>query len=883
MIEKNSQNDFYIVSIGASAGGLEAIEQFFDNMPANSGMAFVVIQHLSPDYKSMMVEILSKHTDMPVLHVEDGALVQPNHIYLIPSKKNITLFHNKLFLTEKDLSRGFNLPIDIFFISLAKDQGQKAIAIVLSGTGSDGTRGIRAIKENDGMVIVQDPTTAKFNGMPNSAIATGLSDYILPPYSMPQELLKFIQHPYITKTPQNLSAEKDENTLFKILSLIREQLDVDFTEYKESTVIRRIERRMGINQIEKMTDYLRYLHRNSEEIRVLYKELLIGVTNFFRDPEAFEALYNNVILKIINKKPQGSSVRVWIAACSTGEEAYSIAILLAESIQKLDKRLSVKIFATDIDKRALEYASIGIYPESIAADISAERLHHFFVKKEDKSYQVSRQIRQMVIFAPHNLTKDPPFVKIDLVTCRNLFIYFQSQLQEKVLKYFHFSLKQQGFLFLGSSETIGDNVYLFSSIDSSKKIYQYKSGYHANIENLPNLKEKRPDIPAAIYTVPKYNRLRPVTPEKQLSELISEALAEEYIPACIITNENLDVLHIHGHLEAYLKFPQGQMTVNLIKILRQDISMILSTAAHNVVKHHKKLLYHLQFKVEEGVRDINLHVQPLRLEPNDEQARLLLIVFEELEQQNSADNHKSELSDISSDFHQRLVDLERELQYTRETLQATIEELETSNEELQATNEELLAANEELQSTNEELQAVNEELMTVNSEYQYKIQQVTALNDDFNNLLSSINIGILLLDKEQCVKHYTKEMAKEIYLMDSDVGRPIQHISHNLKNLNLPEHIHLVLDKQQQTQMEVENQQGQWFSLCIAPYISTDKTIEGMSMTLVDITDQRYREKHYRTEKAYQQTIAQLQQQVATLQQTITELQIDEDNHQSPK
>jgi two-component system CheB/CheR fusion protein len=857
---KNSQNDFYIVSIGASAGGLEAIEQFFDNMPANSGMAFVVIQHLSPDYKSMMVEILSKHTDMPVLHVEDGALVQPNHVYLIPRKKNITLFHNKLFLTEKDLSRGFNLPIDIFFISLAKDQGQKAIAIVLSGTGSDGTRGIRAIKENDGMVIVQDPTTAKFNGMPNSAIATGLSDYILPPHSMPEELLKFILHPDIAKTAKNISVEKDENTLFKILSLIREQLDVDFTEYKETTVIRRIERRMGINQIEKMTDYLRYLHRNSEEIRVLYKELLIGVTNFFRDPEAFEALYNNVILKIINKKTQGSSVRVWVAACSTGEEAYSIAILLAESIQKLEKRLSVKIFATDIDKKALEYASIGIYPESIAADISAERLHHFFVKKEDKSYQVSRQIRQMVIFAPHNLAKDPPFVKIDLVTCRNLFIYFQSQLQDKVLKYFHFSLKQQGFLFLGSSETIGDNVYLFSSIDSSKKIYQYKSGYHADIENLPNLKEKKVDIPAAIYTVPKYNRLRPITPEKQLSELISEALAEEYVPACIVTNENLDVLHIHGHLEAYLKFPQGQMTVNLTKILRQDISMILSTAAHNVVKHHKKLLYHLQFKVEEDVRDINLHVQPLRLEPNDEQAKLLLIVFEELEQQNSADNHKSELSDISSDFHQRLVDLERELQYTRETLQATIEELETSNEELQATNEELLAANEELQSTNEELQAVNEELMTVNSEYQYKIQQVTALNDDFNNLLYSINIGILLLDKELCVKHYTKEMAKEIYLMNSDVGRPIQHISQNLKNLNLLEHIHLVLEKQQQTEMEVENQQGQWFSLCIAPYITADKTIEGVVITLVDITDQRYREKHYRTEKAYQQTIAQLQQ-----------------------
>jgi two-component system, chemotaxis family, CheB/CheR fusion protein len=860
-------NDFYIIGIGASAGGLEALELFFNNMPAESGMAFVVVQHLSPDYKSMMVEILSKHTDMQVLHVEDGMLVQPNQVYLIPSKKNITLFHGKLYLNDKDFSRGFNLPIDIFLMSLAKDQGQKAIAVILSGTGSDGTRGIRAIKEHDGMVIVQEPESAKFDGMPNSAIATGLSDYILLPENMPTELCRFIQHPYISKPPKNLSVEQDGNTLFKILSLIREQHDIDFTDYKENTVIRRIERRMGINQIEKFTDYLRYLHRNCEELKVLYKELLIGVTNFFRDPEAFEVIEKTILPKIFeHKTANNSSVRVWVAGCSTGEEAYSIAILLAEYMQKHDIRRDVKIFATDIDKQAIELASIGLYPESIAADISPQRLHNLFVKKEDKKYQVSRQIRQMVIFAPHNLAKDPPFVKIDLVSCRNLFIYLQPRLQDKVLKYFHFSLKPYGFLFLGSSETIGDNVYLFSSVDSSKKIYQYKGGYQTTLQNLPNFKEKMLDIPAAARHDAKYERLTSIMPaEKKMSELIYEALMEEFLPACIITNENLDVLHLHGNLEAYLKFPQGQMSINLTKILRQDISMLLSTAAHNVIKHHKKLLYNLQFKVEDGNQDVNLHVQPLRLQPSEEEVKWILIVFEEIPQSLFPPG-KTEPSDISNDFNTRIIDLERELQYSRETLQATIEELETSNEELQATNEELLAANEELQSTNEELQAVNEELVTVNSEYQYKIQELTALNDDFNNLLSSVNIGMLLLDKELRVKHYTTEIAQEIYIIESDMGRPIQHISHNFQSFNLLEPIHQVLEQKQKIEIEIQNQQEQWFLLRIAPYLTGNQITEGVVITLANVTDRRLK-------LDCQQTIVELQQRIAKLQRQLFEQQ----------
>ncbi len=840
MAQKNHYNNFYVVGIGASAGGLEALEKFFDNMPPGNGMAFIVVQHLSPDYKSMMVEILSKHTEMPVIQIEDGMQVYPNHIYLIPSRKNITIFHGKLYLTEKDAHRGLSLPIDIFFLSLAQDQGDKAIAIILSGTGSDGTRGIRAIKESEGTIMVQDPDSAKFDGMPKSAISTGLCDYIIPPETMPEALLKFTQHPTLAKvfTPEKAAIEKHENTLFKVLSLIREQLNVDFTNYKENTVIRRIERRMNINQIDTIEKYLHYLQKFPLEIKVLYKELLIGVTKFFRDPESFETLAEEVVPKLFEKKSIYTPVRVWIAGCSTGEEAYSIAILLAEYIKKIELQHTVKIFATDIDKHAIEYASLGVYPESIAADVALPRLRNFFVKQEDNKYQIIRQLRQMVIFAPHNLIKDPPFVKIDLVSCRNLFIYLQPVLQDKILSLFHFSLKPQGFLLLGSSESISDNVHLFSTVDASKKIYQYKGNYLASSHQAQN--EVVPEVLPFIYNLPRQEKWGKMPSQKQFVDLIYEALSVEFIPPCIVTNENLDILHINGNLETYLKFPQGQMSINLTKILRQDISVILTTAAHNAIAHGKKLLYNLKFKVNDSYKDVNIHVRPLSLD-SPESPKLLLIIFEQL---HAHSVEKEEVSDISTDFNQRIIDLERELEYTRETLQATIEELETSNEELQATNEELLAANEELQSTNEELQAVNEELVTVNSEYQYKIQELTELNDDINNLLFSINIGTLFLDKQLCVKRYTKDIAQEINLIESDLGRPLQHLAHRLKYPQFIDDIKWVLQSGQAKEVEVENQQDKWFLLRISPYLTTYHLIEGVVITMVDITRRREEQQH---------------------------------------
>lgn len=848
--DKPFHDPLYIVGIGASAGGLEALERFFDNMPPDNGMAFVVVQHLSPDYRSMMVEILSKRTEMKVLEASEGVTVKPNHVYLIPRNKNMTIYHRQLFLSDKDQTRGLNLPIDIFFHSLAQDLGSCAVGIVLSGTGSDGTRGIRAIKELDGMVMVQDVSTAKFDGMPNSAIATGLTDYILPPETMPSELCKFIQHPYVTAAKSEVDKFTDDDTLGKILAILRTETGVDFSGYKANSVQRRIQRRMSINQLDHAKDYVRFLQRSQQEIQLLYKELLIGVTKFFRDPEAFDSLKRIVLPRILQEKSPYDAIRVWVSSCSTGEEAYSIAMLFAEYLEEQDQLLNIKIFATDIDKNAINYASSGLYPESIVADVSMERLQHFFLKKENK-YQVNARLRQMVIFARHNLLGDPPFAKMDLVSCRNLLIYMKPETQERLLTFFHFSLKHQGFLFLGNSESIGENTYLFNTLDTHHRIYQYKAGYKLP---LPSTSSKENLLPASS-SKPKDRRAElPVEQEhknaylqnyhspkmlsqKRLSEMILNTLSERYIPTCIIVNEENEVIHTLGPVEHFLKVPRGEMNFNLSRMLQAEYASVLRTAIHNVLKNNKELAYDftsLKSNTDNVEYMVKSHVFPLfapTIEP-----RLIAITFETQDKQNIADYKKI---DINSDFAQHVNDLEKELQYTRENLQAAIEELETSNEELQATNEELLAANEELQSTNEELQSVNEELVTVNSEYQYKIEELIDVNNDINNLLNGSHVGILFLDAELRIKRFTANITDELYLMDFDIGRPIQHISHNLKYDNFINEIKQVIRKQEKYEHEVESKSGHWYCVRLLPYLTTENQVQGVMITLSDISEQR--------------------------------------------
>ncbi len=849
-MSKDNKKDFYIVGIGASAGGLEALETFFSKMPADSDMAFVVVQHLSSDYKSLMVEILSKHTLMDIYQVEDGMEVHPNSIYVITPGKNMTIFHNKLYLTDKE-PYGINLPIDIFFKSLADERGERAIGIILSGTGSDGTRGIKAIKEADGTVVVQDEISAKFDGMPRSAIATGFADYILAPDKMPAELMRFIKHPsaLLGNRLSNELIISDTDSYNKILVAIRNYIGVDFTFYKRNTIIRRIERRMNINQIEKLRDYAEYVNQSSSEANKLYKEILIGVTKFFRDAESFEVLKKEVLPKIFESKNPGEPVRVWIAGCSTGEEAYSIAIIFNEYMLENKLNNEVKIFATDIDQSSIEFASIGNYSESIVADIMPERLNKFFIRKGD-TYYVHRSIREMIVFACHNLLKDPPFTRIDLISCRNVLIYFQSVLQKKVLSLFHFSLNTNGYLLLGSSESIGDLQNMFAVHDSKHKIFQYfgapKQSLNDNL-SLPNYKG-----PAQSQKTIDYRGYKSVT-NQRVFENINRELMQEFVPPCVVIDDEREVVSVMGDVNRFLKLPTNELSLNIMKMTNKDLSVILHTGLIKVAKDKKEILYK-DVVINEGGQQLKFNLLLRSYFDLQRQKTFIIILFMDVEQGKTVYEQveKYGLEDYAS---QRLRDMEQELKYTKENLQATIEELETSNEELQATNEELLSSNEELQSTNEELQSVNEELYTVNSEYQKKISELTSLNNDINNLLRCTNIGTIFLDSNLRIRKFTPAVKGEMNLIETDIGRPIHHMAHNLKYSSMLEDVVSVLNSLSSLEREVESLSGKWFLVRILPYRTMEGAAEGIVITLVDISElkkanEKIRQIYYAVDKS---------------------------------
>ncbi len=824
----------FCVGIGASAGGLEALEQFFKNMPNDSGLSFVVVQHLSPDYKSLMVELLSKHTQMMVYRAEDGMTILPNCIYLIPPKKNMTVFHGKLFLTEQDHHHGINLPIDIFLRSLAEDYSDRSIGIVLSGTGSDGTLGIRAIKGIGGMVMAQDDSSAKFDGMPKSAIATGLVDYILPAEKMPEELLKYVKHPLTSKGEERQGINGPESSLGKILALIRRTTGVDFTYYKPNTITRRLERRISINQISTYENYVSFLENSEKEINILYKELLIGVTKFFRDQESFEILKETVIPAIFKEKNNEESVRLWSVGCSTGEEAYSLAILLREQMDKTGKNHDIKIFATDLDKESIEYGSMGFYTESIIADVSAERLKKYFIKK-DKGYQVKEIIRKMVIFATHNIIKDPPFSKIDLLSCRNMLIYLKPVMQKKVLSLFHFSLNMKGFLFLGSSESLGDLSKSFTTINSKWKIYSYKESYSKEMLGniiLPTLTSGRSSPALSDIPVRKTGKNTNEIPESVYNSII-----EEFIPPSVIIDENFEIVHIYKDVNRYIKLKTGKVTYDILSLVRKELNTTVSVSVHKALKENKEVIYN-DFKLKDGdeISHLNIKVKPLKEKIRSR--RLLFIFFEEIKKEKiSQSKHNEEVIEYGSS--QQIKDLELELNYTKENLQATIEELGTSNEELQATNEELISSNEELQSTNEELQSVNEELYTVNSEYQNKIDILTQLNNDINNLLKNTNIGTVFLDRNLLIRKFTPAVTSAINILDMDIGRPIHHISHNTSYNNFLEDIENVLRSLVPREVEVQGKKNNWFLMRILPYRTLENAIDGVVITFFDITERK--------------------------------------------
>ncbi|WP_281887839.1 CheR family methyltransferase [Paenibacillus sp. YYML68] len=829
----------YIAGIGASAGGLEALQQFFEHMDSDSGMSFVVVQHLSPNYKSFMSEILSKHTQMNIYEAEHLMEVRPNCIYLIPPKKDIKIIDRILQVTDHE-SSGLNLPIDVFLTSLAQDVGSKAIAVILSGTGSDGTRGIETIKERGGLVIVQDEQSAKFDGMPSSARLSGYTDHVM----TPQAIASFFNS-LASRTMQeestvrleereSLFSSNQEAELNRIFELLRQLNGIDFTYYKQNSILRRIERRMNLVGQRSLEEYVAVLEGDAKELDALGKDLLIGVTHFFRDTQAFELIEKRVVPAIFHNKSSERQIRIWVAGCSTGEEAYSLAILFHQYALQLDQSYTVKIFATDLDKDAIDFASQGIYPESALKGVPRSILDTYF-SQNGEMYTINKEIRKMIVFAPHNLLKDPPFSNLDLVTCRNMLIYLQSDMQQKLLSLFHFALNPNGFLFLGPSETIGRLTNLFSTYERKWNIFQQRQfNVSLTAANDIDLNEHVNNSKVQQMARRGYSNLKEYQTHKKTDDMYT-TFVDEHMPPCMLIDENNDVLHLSGNVNPYLVIARGKPSWNIYKLVEAHLAVAIVTAVQKV-RQEKRVIYYKDIRVNNSEQSpyIHLAVKPFSAN-NRKYDKLVLVTFEESSQPTPVKVVDS--FEIESNVNQRIVELEQELQRAEESLQATIEELETSNEELQATNEELVAANEELMSTNEELQSVNEELVTVNTEYQYKIQELTDLNNDMDNFLISTKIGTIFLDRNMCVRRFTPVITKEINLLEVDYGRPISHISHNFEYDGILEDAKRVLKTLVPEEKEIQSRSGRWYSMRVLPYRTSDNFIKGIVLTFVDITE----------------------------------------------
>ncbi|MCF6150081.1 MAG: hypothetical protein E3K37_15645 [Candidatus Kuenenia sp.] len=826
---------FPIVGIGASAGGLEALEGFFSHMPDQNNLAIVVVQHLAPTYKSIMGNLLKKYTKMKIVDISDGMKVEKNCVYLNPPDMDVAIINRTLQLIKPLETHAARLPIDFFFRSLADDQGEKAICIVLSGTGTDGTLGLKAVKGDGGMTMVQDETQARYDSMPRNAINTGAVDFILPVERMPEELTKYIKHPYIESPRAAITTEqKYQGYVTKILLQIRALTGHDFSHYKQNTIRRRIERRMAVHQIDKIAHYLDYLRVNTAEIDILYKDMLIGVTNFFRDQEAFDLLKKTAIFEILKGKRPNSSIRVWAPGCSTGEEAYSIAILLAEIMDKRQMHYNVQIFGTDLDADAIEFARAGVYPESIAADVSKERLKQYFTKEEN-TYRLKKRIREMLVFATQNLIKDPPFSRLDLISCRNVLIYMDAFLQKKILPVFHYTLNKDGYLFLGSSESIGEFTDLFSVENPKWKIYKRKGMVIEKGAEIPTM-----PIQGAIKTDRKEEKKD--YREINFIQYAEKEILSKYAPPFVLVNEKHEILYVNGMIHKYLLTPPGLPSFNILKIAHEDLRYKLSTMLHKISKKREIHIERgLKIKDNEHFLTFDLTVKPLK--PGAETEGLTIIIFEEKLPAEKA-KKKEKFSEKIIKESPKIKALEIELKSTKEYLQATIEELETSNEELKSTNEELQSTNEELQSTNEELetskeeqQSTNEELETVNSELQNKVIELSRSNNDLNNLLASTEIATVFLDTRLNIIRFTPAITKLFNMLPSDIKRPIGDITAKFNVSTLHNDAAEVLRTLNKKVCRIKTNDNSWYNMRILPYRTTDNLIDGIVITFVDITE----------------------------------------------
>jgi two-component system CheB/CheR fusion protein len=843
-----SRQEFLVAAIGASAGGIEAFSELVRNLPVDTGMSFVLIQHLDPKHHSILTELVAKDTPMPVKEVTDGMRLEPDQLYVIPPNTTMSVSDHALRLTPRDGSRGGHMPIDHFMRSLAEAQGNRAIGVILSGFGTDGTLGMAEIRAHGGVTFAQDETTAKYGAMPRSVVAAGCADYVLPPKAIAGELSRIAQHPYVRRSSPVLEAVSDESfNLSSIFQLLRRSTGVDFTYYRQTTILRRIQRRMVVHKIEKLEDYVKYVQTNPSEIKLLYQDMLINVTSFFRNPSVFDAMKTRVFPAIMKNRASDAPIRIWTPGCASGEETYSVAIALLEFLGDSSSQTAVQLFGTDVSEGSIAKARTGVYPENIQGDLSAERLRRYFTKTES-SYRISKNIRDICIFAQHNVLNDPPFSQMDLICCRNLLIYLEPVLQSKVISLFHYAARPGGFLILGTSEGVGSIGSLFGAEDRAHKIFSKKaSGLRQVVTFSLDRQAQRGDFGASRapsrQTDSAWNYL-------EAQKEFDRRLLAQYSPAAVFVNEDLEIIHTRGNVSRYLKLSPGRASLSILKMAREGLLFDLRNAVNRARKDngpvHKHNIHIKNGNGHEGGtssdarRLVNLEVIPVRIGNTKE--LYFMILFQDAAVQVAREARGSKSARLKRESRReadRIVKLEEELAATKEYLQSVIETQEAMNEELQSANEEILSSNEELQSTNEELetakeelQSTNEELTTVNDELRSRNSEITHANNDLTNLFSSIDLAVVMIGSDLTIRRITPRAEKLMGLIPGDIGRPFLNINPTVEIPDLQQTVLQVVSNSRPAEREFSYGNGERYNLRILPYRTIEGKNEGAVLTL---------------------------------------------------
>jgi two-component system, chemotaxis family, CheB/CheR fusion protein len=842
--EEKEKEGVVVVAIGASAGGLEAFTELLAHLPPDTGMAFVLVQHLDPKHESMLTELISRSTRMPVLEVKNGMGIEPDHVYVIPPNTTMTIHDHTLRLTPREETRGLHMAVDSFMRALAEAQGSNAIGVILSGSGTDGTLGLAEIQAQGGVTFAQDETTARHDGMPRSAIAAGCVDFVLPPSEIARELTRIASHPYIARTGRGEAADlvpEQHVGLNTIFQLIRKTTGVDFTHYRHTTIRRRVQRRMIVHRIDTLPRYVKYVQQNPAELKALYQDMLINVTSFFRNPAVFEALKARVFPAILKKHSGNSPIRIWAPACSSGEEVYSLATALLEFLGEKASSLPMQIFGSDVSEASINKARNGLYPENIQGDVSPDRLRRFFLKVEG-GYRINKNVRDLCIFAQQNLLVDPPFSQMDVICCRNLLIYLEAPLQKNVISLFHYALKPDGFLVLGTAESVGTLSNLFSLEDRPNKIYAKRST------------AMRPSV---AFSMGRFRETiepgaRPhLVASKEPSWNIAEAqkefdrrLLQQYAPAAVFVDEGLELVHSRGNVDRYLRLSSGRATLSILKMAREGLVIELRNAVERAKKENVAVRReHVEVKTDHAIRDVTFEVIPLPVASTHEP--YFMIVFEEAGAEGRHRLGRHRVVPLRKETSsKRLLKLEQELEATTEYLHSVIENQEATNEELQSANEEILSSNEELQSTNEELetakeelQSANEELTTVNDELRSRNLEITQANDDLLNLLASIDVAVVMLGRDLAIRRFTPEAQKILGLIPGDIGRPFDNISAGLNIPDLHDLILNVISGFIPFECEVRGRSSKPYILRATPYRTSENKVEGAVITFIGVPE----------------------------------------------